>query len=142
MYYTYNSRHSSIIIRGGIHNFRDQRCHLYSSCRSAMQRWMIVLAYLANQYKISFSWVDVLNLRPFTWSRVSGLIRFQDLSNKATASHFVQVSERVGSRSWHEETSFRRRKHEPCTGSSSSQRSKSRGRRKAKSRARSSFSFK
>jgi hypothetical protein len=32
-----------------IHNFRDWCCHLHSSCSSAMQRQMIVLAYLGRQ---------------------------------------------------------------------------------------------
>jgi hypothetical protein len=31
-------------------------------------------------------------LRPFIWSRVSGLMRFRDGSDKGTASHFVQMS--------------------------------------------------
>jgi hypothetical protein len=32
------------------------------------------------------------SLRPFIWSRVSGLMRFLDGYNKGTASHCVQIS--------------------------------------------------
>jgi hypothetical protein len=37
------------IVQGDFHNFRDWRCHLYSSCSSMMQWQMIVLAYLGSQ---------------------------------------------------------------------------------------------
>jgi hypothetical protein len=43
-------------------------------------------------YKISHSWVDVLNF-PFIWSRVSGLMRFRHGSDIGMASNFVQLSE-------------------------------------------------
>jgi hypothetical protein len=32
----------------GIHNFRDWCCHLYSSCSSATQRWLMILTYLGS----------------------------------------------------------------------------------------------
>jgi hypothetical protein len=34
-------------------------------------------------------------LRPFIWSRVSGLVLFRDGSDKGTASNLVPVSEKV-----------------------------------------------
>jgi hypothetical protein len=37
------------LVRGDINNFRNGRCHLYRSCSSAMQRYMIVLAYIESQ---------------------------------------------------------------------------------------------
>jgi hypothetical protein len=39
-------------------------------------------------------------LRPFIWSRVSGLMRFHDGFDIGTASNFVQISEKVGQRPW------------------------------------------
>jgi hypothetical protein len=32
-----------------VHDFRDWCCHLYSSCSSAMQRYVVVLAYIGSQ---------------------------------------------------------------------------------------------
>jgi hypothetical protein len=47
-------------------------------------------------------------LRPFIWSRVTGLMRFRDGSNKETASNFVQSSENLGRRPWQWEESMSR----------------------------------
>jgi hypothetical protein len=37
-------------IRRGIHKFRDWWCHLYSSCNSMMQHYLIVIVNLGSQY--------------------------------------------------------------------------------------------
>jgi hypothetical protein len=42
--------HNKSFDLGSIHNFRDWRCHLYSSCSSMMQQYMIVLSYLGSQH--------------------------------------------------------------------------------------------
>jgi hypothetical protein len=39
-------------------------------------------------------------VHPFIWSRVSGLTRFCDVSDKRTASNFAQISERVWQKPW------------------------------------------
>jgi hypothetical protein len=39
-------------------------------------------------------------LRPFIWSRVSGLMQFSDGSDKGRASNFVQILEKVQLRPW------------------------------------------
>jgi hypothetical protein len=45
--------------------------------------------------------VDVLIfLRPFIWSRVSGLMRFRYGSDKGTALNFVEIKEKVRWRPW------------------------------------------
>jgi hypothetical protein len=77
----------------GHSNFRGKCCHLYSNCSNTMQRYVIVLAYLGRRctkfhivgWKQSF-------LRPFIWSRVSGLMRFRIGSDKGTASNFVHIT--------------------------------------------------
>jgi hypothetical protein len=38
-----------LYVLGDIHNFWDWCCHLYSSCSSTMQQYMVVLAYLWSQ---------------------------------------------------------------------------------------------
>jgi hypothetical protein len=38
-----------IDVREDIHNLRDRCSHMYSSCSSAMQRWMIVPEYVGSQ---------------------------------------------------------------------------------------------
>jgi hypothetical protein len=43
--------------------------------------------------------VEVLFLRLFIWSRVSGLMQFRDGSDKGTALHSVQISEKLDKRS-------------------------------------------
>jgi hypothetical protein len=39
---------TEVYMRGGIHNFRDWCCFMYSICSSAMQRQMIVLGVSVN----------------------------------------------------------------------------------------------
>jgi hypothetical protein len=86
-YYVHSSIHANI------HNFRDWCCNLYtrSSCISAMQRWMVVLGVSVQTFALLGGYADLL--RPFIWSRVSGLMRFRDGSDSECASRFVQVSE-------------------------------------------------
>jgi hypothetical protein len=79
-------------IRGVSITFGNWYHHLYSSWSSAMQRQMIVLTHIESQ-RTSFQ-ADSDFLRPFLWSRVSGLIRFRD------GSGFVRISERVRQRLW------------------------------------------
>jgi hypothetical protein len=63
-----------LLVRYAIHNFRDWCWHLYSCCSSSvMQRQMIVLAGCADC------------LHPIIRSRVPGLMRFQDGSDRETA---------------------------------------------------------
>jgi hypothetical protein len=62
---------------------------------------MIVLAYLRIRVQNFTQLGDVLIcLQPFIWSRVSGLMRFRDRSDKGTASNFVSISEKVWWRLW------------------------------------------
>jgi hypothetical protein len=63
-------------LRRGVHNFRNDA--VMCSCSSMMQRQMIVLAYFGSQcttFHVA-EW-PCWFLRPFIWSRVSGLMRFR-----------------------------------------------------------------
>jgi hypothetical protein len=77
-----------------IHNFRDWCCQLHSSCRNSMHRYTVVLAYILEVSVQNFTQLggSADFLRPFIWSRISGLMRFRDGSGKGRASDFVQIS--------------------------------------------------
>jgi hypothetical protein len=64
--YAYTEATKEEVIQGDIHHFWDWCCHLYSSCSSMMQWYMIVLSIsLESVYKISHIWVEVLIFMPF-----------------------------------------------------------------------------
>jgi hypothetical protein len=75
---------------------------------------MIVLAYHGSRCTKfhAAGWTCGL-LRPFIWSRVSGLMRLRDGSDKGTASNFVKISEMRDGDPGNDQTSDRSRKHEP-----------------------------
>jgi hypothetical protein len=62
---------------------------------------MVVLAYLGNQCTEvhAAGWTCWL-LRPFLWSRASGLMRLRNGSDKGRTSNFVQISEKGRRRPW------------------------------------------
>jgi hypothetical protein len=74
-----------------IYNFQDWYWHLFTNCTSAMQRQMIVLAYLgvsAQNFTQLGESADFFT--PFYLSCLSGLVRFRDWSDKGIAPNFVK----------------------------------------------------
>jgi hypothetical protein len=90
-------------VRCGIHNFWNWCCHLYNSCNSAMQRYMIVLAYLG---------IQCTKFHAAGWN---GLMHFRDGADSQCASDFLQILEKVRRRPWQWLDKRSGRKHEPYT---------------------------
>jgi hypothetical protein len=79
--------HLSKVLGGGIYNFRDCCCHLYSSFNSMIWQYLHILEASVQYVTQLGGRVDFLC--PFILSHVSGLIWYGDRSNKGTASNFV-----------------------------------------------------
>jgi hypothetical protein len=73
----------------------DWCCHLYSSCSSAMQRWVKVLLYFRSVYKISHSCVEVLIFTSFHLESCILPDVICEGSDSESASNWVQISEKV-----------------------------------------------
>jgi hypothetical protein len=93
----------------GIHNFQDLCYHLYSSSSSAMQRWMIVLAYLGSQCTQLHGCILLFG--------VMYLTSFHFATDPTKEQHQILCKSRKkcdGDAS-NDQTSVRRRKPEPYT---------------------------
>jgi hypothetical protein len=95
----------------------------------------VVRAYPASHCRIfhAAEWTCwFARLRPFIWSRVSGQMRFYEASDKATASNFGQISEKVLRVPWQWLDNVCGRKNEPYTENLYSPRPKKARQRKIK----------
>jgi hypothetical protein len=98
-------------IQGSVHNFRDWCCPLYSNCSSAMQWYVIVLAYLGSQctkfYSAGYTcwfftpfysdlciWHDEIS----RWIRQRNSIRFCANPRKNATETLAMISQNTTSR--------------------------------------------